>query len=310
MRNRLGGKAVVLAIAMLAGCGTTAIPNSHGAEHRPPSPNVAPTDPLSIVHSVAKASWRSLDVMLGGLIPNWAEDIKSGFSTFNARAEEVELQAGLPRGVPAAPMPDDARTRRPAVNGAGGFVGNLALAGGRARAQLHNPHQDTERIVRRASQPDDSLPQAGGLVRSRLLTGAEMDQITAGSAGAINGAEARALGSSSQVTASTSALVASRGSTIAGAPFQNAASSNSVSSQVTASASNGQIAEAGGSSHVFADGGNGGAQIERLQRPQSEQATHKSACASLLLARLVRISFSARALLSPAALPLPKLKSK
>ena len=89
-----------------------------------------------------------------------------------------------------------------------------------------------------------------------------MDQITVGSAGAINGAEARALGSSSQATASTSALVASGSSTIAGAPFQNAASSNYVSSRITASASNGQTAEASGSSHVFADGGNGGAQID------------------------------------------------
>jgi hypothetical protein len=49
--------------------------------------------------------------------------------------------------------------------------------------------------------------------------------------------------------------------TIAGAPFQNAASSNYVSFQVTASASKGQTAEASGSSDVFADGKNGGTQI-------------------------------------------------
>lgn len=88
-----------------------------------------------------------------------------------------------------------------------------------------------------------------------------MDQITVGSAGAISGAEAHALGSVSQATASTSALVASGSRTIAGAPFQNAASSNYVSSQVTASASKGQTAEASGSSDVFADGKNGGVQI-------------------------------------------------
>jgi putative SOS response-associated peptidase YedK len=52
---------------------------------------VAPTDPLPIVHS-AKAGWRSLDVMLWSLIPNWAKDIKIGFSTFNARAEEVDTK--------------------------------------------------------------------------------------------------------------------------------------------------------------------------------------------------------------------------
>jgi hypothetical protein len=96
---------------------------------------------------------------------------------------------------------------------------------------------------------------------SRLLTGTEMDQITAGSAGAINGAEAHARGSASQATASTSALVASGNGTIAGVPFVNAASSNYVSSQVSASASNGQTATASGSSHVFADGENGVAQI-------------------------------------------------
>jgi hypothetical protein len=88
-----------------------------------------------------------------------------------------------------------------------------------------------------------------------------MDQITVGSAGAISGAEAHALGSVSQATASTSALVASGSRTIAGAPFQNAASSNYVSSRVTASTSKGQTAEASGSSDVFAAGKNGGVQI-------------------------------------------------
>jgi putative SOS response-associated peptidase YedK len=53
---------------------------------------VAPTDPLPIVHYVAKAGWRSLDVMLWGLIPNWVKDIKIGFSTLNARAEEVDTK--------------------------------------------------------------------------------------------------------------------------------------------------------------------------------------------------------------------------
>jgi hypothetical protein len=89
-----------------------------------------------------------------------------------------------------------------------------------------------------------------------------MDQVTVGSAAAINGAEAHALGSLSQATASTSVLVSSDSSTIAGAAFRTPARSNYVSSQVTASASNGQTVEANGSSHVFSDGGNGGAQID------------------------------------------------
>jgi putative SOS response-associated peptidase YedK len=57
-----------------------------------PSWNVAPTDPLPVVHYDAKAGERSLDVMRWGLIPFWAKDIKIGFSTFNARAEDIETK--------------------------------------------------------------------------------------------------------------------------------------------------------------------------------------------------------------------------
>jgi hypothetical protein len=89
-----------------------------------------------------------------------------------------------------------------------------------------------------------------------------MDQITAGSVGAINRAEARARGFTSQATASTSTLVASSGGTIAGIHFVNAASSNYVSSQLSASAGNGQTATASGSNYVYADGENGVVQID------------------------------------------------
>jgi putative SOS response-associated peptidase YedK len=57
-----------------------------------PSRNLAPTDPLPIVHYDAKASTRDLEVMRWGLIPYWAKDIKFGFSTINARAEEVDTK--------------------------------------------------------------------------------------------------------------------------------------------------------------------------------------------------------------------------
>jgi hypothetical protein len=97
---------------------------------------------------------------------------------------------------------------------------------------------------------------------SRLLTGSEMDQITAGSVGAINRAEAHARGFTSQATASTSMLVASSSGTIAGVHFVNAASSNYVSSQLSASAGNGQAATASGSNHVYVNGENGVAQID------------------------------------------------
>ena len=54
--------------------------------------NLAPTDPLPVVHYDAKAGERSLDVMRWGLIPFWAKDIKISFSTFNARGEDVETK--------------------------------------------------------------------------------------------------------------------------------------------------------------------------------------------------------------------------
>jgi putative SOS response-associated peptidase YedK len=58
----------------------------------PSSWNVARTDPLPIVRLDAKEKQRSLEIMRWGLIPYWAKDIKIGFSTINARAEEVETK--------------------------------------------------------------------------------------------------------------------------------------------------------------------------------------------------------------------------
>jgi hypothetical protein len=57
-------------------------------------------------------------------------------------------------------------------------------------------------------------------------------------------------------------LVASSSGTIAGVHFVNAASSNYVSSQLSASAGNGQTATASGSNHVYADGEYGVTQID------------------------------------------------
>jgi putative SOS response-associated peptidase YedK len=54
--------------------------------------NVAPTDPLPVVRFDPKERQRSLDVMRWGLIPYWAKDIKIGFSTINARAEEIDTK--------------------------------------------------------------------------------------------------------------------------------------------------------------------------------------------------------------------------
>ena len=52
--------------------------------------NVAPTDPLPVVHFDAKVHQRSLEVMRWGLIPYWAKDIKVGFANINAKAEGIE----------------------------------------------------------------------------------------------------------------------------------------------------------------------------------------------------------------------------
>src|SRR6202048_2412754 len=65
------------------------IPPEWPAPNIAPSWNVAPTDPLPIVHYDGKEGARSLEVMRWGLIPYWAKD---GFSTINARAEEVETK--------------------------------------------------------------------------------------------------------------------------------------------------------------------------------------------------------------------------
>jgi putative SOS response-associated peptidase YedK len=54
--------------------------------------NVAPTDPLPVVRYDAKDRQRSLEVMRWGLIPFWAKDEKIGFSTINARAEDVDIK--------------------------------------------------------------------------------------------------------------------------------------------------------------------------------------------------------------------------
>jgi len=54
--------------------------------------NVAPTDLLPVVRYDARDHQRCLEVMRWGLIPYWAKDIKIGFSTINARAEEIDTK--------------------------------------------------------------------------------------------------------------------------------------------------------------------------------------------------------------------------
>jgi SOS response associated peptidase (SRAP) len=145
--------------------------------------NVAPTDPLAVVRYDAKDHQRSLDVMCRGLEPFWAKDIKVSVANINAKAEGIEKNPAFPEAsrqrrclVPVdnfyeAALCDRAQGRR--ADGAGGRVGDLALAGRRMRAQLSNRHHGAERIVRRAAQPHACgarrWPGRSGLARSRPM---------------------------------------------------------------------------------------------------------------------------------------------
>jgi len=68
------------------------IPPERPTPNIAPSWNLAPTDPAPVVYRDAKDGARRLEVMRWGLIPYWAKDIKIGFSTINARAEEVDTK--------------------------------------------------------------------------------------------------------------------------------------------------------------------------------------------------------------------------
>jgi hypothetical protein len=92
---------------------------------------------------------------------------------------------------------------------------------------------------------------------ARILTAIELDQVTAGSAIAANEATGRSLGPAPQTAVLATTRSYSGTSPIAGVPFVNYATS-----QATASASNGEFAHAGLSSHISVDGGNGGARID------------------------------------------------
>jgi hypothetical protein len=137
-------------------------PPERPAPNFAPSWNVAPTDPLPIVHFDAKAGERSLDVMRWGLIPFWAKDIKIGFSTINAKAEGIETKPAFREAFQRPALPGAARkflrmeknrygqaalrdcAGRPAADGHGRLVGDLAVAGGRKSTQLYNRHDDAQ----------------------------------------------------------------------------------------------------------------------------------------------------------------------
>jgi putative SOS response-associated peptidase YedK len=144
------------------------IPPERPTPNIAPSWNVAPTDPLPVVRYDAKDRQLNLDVMRWGLVRFWAKDIKVGFANINAKAEGIQTKPAFREAfrqrrclVPVdnfyewqkscgqAALRDRAERRRP--DGAGGTMGELALAGGRVRAQLRDHHHGAERIVRRAA---------------------------------------------------------------------------------------------------------------------------------------------------------------
>jgi putative SOS response-associated peptidase YedK len=47
---------------------------------------------MPIVRFDPKARERTVDIARWGVIPYWAKDIKIGFSTINARAEEIDTR--------------------------------------------------------------------------------------------------------------------------------------------------------------------------------------------------------------------------
>ncbi len=104
-----------------------------------PSWNVAPTDNLPIVRYNEKTGLRTLDIMRWGLVRYWAKDIKIGFSTINARAEEVDTKPAFrdafKRRRCLVPVDNfyewkklDAKTKQPYAIGLEGG-GLMALAG-------------------------------------------------------------------------------------------------------------------------------------------------------------------------------------
>jgi SOS response associated peptidase (SRAP) len=147
------------------------IPPERPSPNFAPSWNVAPTDPLPIVRYDAKDRQRSLDVMRWGLIPYWAKDIKIGFSTFNARAEEIDTKPACCEAfrqrrclVPLESFYEWKKTATGSQPYAIGLEGGrlMAMAGlwetwrapaGERNPQLYDRDHDAERALRRASQP-------------------------------------------------------------------------------------------------------------------------------------------------------------
>jgi len=68
------------------------IPADRPTPNFAPTWNLAPTDPIPIVRRDPDDGQRRLEVVRWGLIPYWAKDIKIGYSTINARGEDMDTK--------------------------------------------------------------------------------------------------------------------------------------------------------------------------------------------------------------------------
>ena len=130
-----------------------------------------PTRPLVVVQREER---RAVTAYRWGLIPHWATEAKVGSRMFNARAETITTQPGLPRRVRAQALPRPGRfvlrvearghgppavpgrpARRPAAR-AGRACGRAGATRRPRRrpAHVHDRHDHAERGDRRPARPD------------------------------------------------------------------------------------------------------------------------------------------------------------
>jgi hypothetical protein len=177
----------------------------------------------------------------------------------NARGTTKSRAAGSANTTTAKHGKPIARHAREAVTHPVAIIGITVLP----KARLLTPAEMDRVTVGADSAVAENQVEAQALLpKARLLTPAEMDRVTVGADTAVaeNQVEAQALGAgAAQTTASASTLASSTGP-VAGAPFAYL-NSNYSSSQATASAIGGQLAESSGSSHISV-AANGGAQID------------------------------------------------
>jgi hypothetical protein len=111
---------------------------------------------------------------------------------------------------------------------------------------------------------------------ARVLTGIEMDQISAGSAVAVSNANASAVGLAPQTTTVTSTL-ASSGIPVSPQPYSNLLTLNYASARAVASAGAALFAQANGSTQIGVDGGGGGASIDAMSTATASRSASSDA---------------------------------